>query len=69
MYPFDKVEIPGRVSPGALDPVAIGLNFPGVGVIPFGVVSHCKNEKGHGLLFRANDETGDQGWFLFVPEQ
>jgi hypothetical protein len=67
-YPFDRVAIPGRVSPGDLAPVSIGLNIPDVGVTPFAVVSHCKDEKGHGLVFRANPETGDQGWFLFVPE-
>jgi hypothetical protein len=67
-YSFDRVAIPGRVSPGDLRPVSIGLDIPDVGVTPFAVVSHCKDEKGHGLVFRANPETGDQGWFFFVPE-
>jgi hypothetical protein len=67
-YPFDRVVIPDRVSPGDLAAVSIGLDIPGVGVTPLAVVSHCKDEKGHGLAPRANDATGDQGWFLFVPE-
>jgi hypothetical protein len=60
-YPFDRVMIPDRVDPGDFDPVPIRAT-------PFVVVSHCKDEKGHGLLFRANDATGDQPWFFFVPE-
>src|SRR5882724_1556470 len=67
-YPFNRIAIPGRVSPGDLARVSIGLNIPDVGVTPFAVVSHCKDEKGHGLVFRANPKTGDQGWFFFVPE-
>jgi hypothetical protein len=59
-YPFDKVEIPGRVVQGDLSPVPIRP-------IPFAIVSHCKDEKGHGLVFRANSATGDQAWFLYQP--
>jgi hypothetical protein len=62
MYPFDLVAIPGRVAPGQFDPVAIDAN------LPFAIVSHCKDEKGHGLVFRANNATGDQAWFLFFGD-
>jgi hypothetical protein len=62
-YPFDRVEIPGRVAQNQLMPVPIDAN------LPFVVVSHCKDEKGHGLLFRAdNEHTGDQLWFLFFSD-
>jgi hypothetical protein len=60
-YPFDQVEIPGRVVQGALSPVPIRPN------LPFAIVSHCKDEKGHGLVFRANNATGDQPWFFYRP--
>ena len=60
-YPFDKVEIPGRVAQGDFQPVPILPDFP------FGIVSHCKDEKAHGLVNRANDATGDQPWFFYEP--
>jgi hypothetical protein len=59
-YPFDKVEIPGRVHKGDLDPIPI------FSAIPFGIVSHCKDEKGHGLVNKVNNATSDQGWFDYV---
>ncbi len=65
-YPFDKVKIPARVKLGELDPVDIRVP-PNPA---FAVVSHCKDEKGHGLVFRRdNVETGDQAWFLFFPPE
>ena len=56
-YPFDKVEISKRVEKDEFDPVPIDPAFP------FGIVSHCKDEKGHGLVNGANPATGDQFWF------
>jgi len=58
-YPFDRVEIPDRVEPNDFPAVPINANPI------FVIASHCKDEKGHGLVFRANNETGDQLWFFF----
>lgn len=62
-YPFDKVVIPGRVNKGDLSPVPI------FSAIPFAIASHCKDEKAHGLVNRANDATSDQFWFTFEPKR
>lgn len=59
-YPFDKVEIPGKVNKGDLAPIPI------FSAIPFNIASHCKDEKGHGLVNKANNATSDQGWFDYV---
>jgi hypothetical protein len=65
-YPFDKVVIPGRVGKGDLDPIPI---FSAAPFGPFGIASHCKDEKAHGLVNLANPATSDQTWFVFAPKK
>jgi hypothetical protein len=62
-YPFNKVMIPDRVKKDDFQPVPIDP------ALPFGIVSHCKDEKGHGLVNWANFATSDQFWFAFEPKR